>query len=191
MFPLSCPSWLNLTKLWVSCPAAASIHDLYWPTGTCLIRLNHTSTHHLFIRDVCGLHPLWKPFHGSQNHSFIPNVWLSNALIAAFLWLLIYFIWGGSGCLPSCPFVKQWAINLPGGCKQNIHYDCQPFHSKPCMIPLKMCNVVGDEVISAGKCCVSKWSLHGTLLFYGWNATLSPLMSDPDRFLNDSKGRGG
>lgn len=37
MFPFfCCPAWQNLRNLWMRCPAAASIFDLYWPTSTCL-----------------------------------------------------------------------------------------------------------------------------------------------------------
>lgn len=31
-----CLAWQNLRNLWMSCPAAACIFDLYWPTSTCL-----------------------------------------------------------------------------------------------------------------------------------------------------------
>lgn len=74
MFSQSCPNWPKLRQLWMSCPAAASIFGLYWPTSTCLIRPNHTSAHHPFISFVCGLHCSWEPLRSSQNPSFIPNV---------------------------------------------------------------------------------------------------------------------
>lgn len=120
---------------------------------------------------VCSLCCFLKPLHCSQNLSFVPNVELSNALNAAFFMVIDLFYLSRewvSVCVsllsPSCPFVRNWAINLPECWEQNIHYNNQSFCSKQRKIPHKMCNLVGDEVILAGKYCTSGRSLHSPCL---------------------------
>lgn len=136
------------------------------------VRYTRPHRHPLFdFSFVCSLCCFLKPLHCSQNLSFVPYVELSNALNAAFFMVIDLFYLSRewvSVCVsllsPSCPFVRNWAINLPECWEQNIHYNNQSFCSKQRKIPHKMCNLVGDEVILAGKYCTSGRSLHSPCL---------------------------